>query len=207
MARNKPRANAHLVGSLPAPPVEMNERQLRVLAEKDKLRLKEDGTPYTLKDLAEQYASLEEEASFEDLAQRERSIHFEALERRMLEELEKNKDLTGIDMWRGDGQTISPKHVLNVHITDPIALRKWIKDTDQEHVLSIAAPRLKSIVAEALNADIVTAMTPAQRAALQPGQPGSMQPPPGVSVTLFSTINYTSRKPKAVAAPDDDNPF
>lgn len=207
MARNKPRANAHLVGKIPEVAVEMNDRMARIIEEKDARRVKPDGTPVTLAELAAEYASLQEEESFEELAQKERSITYEALERRMLEELEKVKDVSGNDMWRGDGQTVSPKHVLNVHITDKIALKQWIKDTDQEHILEVPAPRLKSIVGEALNADLATGMTFAERAALKPGAPGSMQPPPGVSVSLFNTINYSSRKPKAAVMPDDDAPF
>lgn len=210
MARNKPRANAHLLGKVPDAPVEISERMTRVLAEKDKRRTKADGTSYTMDDLAAEYGSLEEEEEFEDLARTERSVTFEALEKRILEELERVKSIAGTDMWRGQGQTFSPKHVLNVHVTDAVALRRWIKETDQEHVLSIPAPRLKSIVAEALNPELAVAMTPEQRILLKPGAPGSMQPPPGVSVTLHTTINHTNsaaKQRRAAVAPDDDAPF
>lgn len=210
MARNKPRANAHLLGKIPDAPVEISERMSKVLAEKDKRRTKDDGTPYTMDDLAGEYGSLEEEEEFEDLAKTARSVVFEALERRILEELERVKTIAGTDMWRGQGQTFSPKYVLNVHVDDPIALRRWIKDTDQEHVLSIPAPRLKSIVAEALNPEIAVSMTPEQRIALKPGAPGSMQPPPGVSVTMHTTINHTNsaaKQRRASLAPDEDAPF
>ncbi len=209
MARNKPRANAHLIGKIPDAPVELSERQQRVFAEKDKRRIKEDGSPVELRDLALEYGSLEEEEEFEDLARTERSVVFEALERRILEELEKVKGIAGTDMWRGEGQTFSPKHVLNVHVTDPQALRRWIKETDQEHILSVPAARLKSIVGEALNPELSSVMTPAERAKLTPGQPGSMQPPPGVSVSLHHTVNHTNsaRKTRNASAPDADAPF
>ena len=207
MARNKPRANAHLIGKIPDAPVELTERQVAVYADRDRLRTREDGTPASMDDLAAEYGGLVEEEDFEDLAKSERSVKFDALERLILEQLEGIKRIAGTDMWRGEGQTFSPKHVLNVHITDPAALRKWIKDTDQEHVLAIPAARLKSITAEALNPELAVAMTPAERAALKPGQPGSMQPPPGVSVSLHHTINHTAQKRRVVAPADDDAPF
>lgn len=202
MSRNKPRKWSNLKGQIPSTPEPLSERVQKILKEKDE-RKDADMTA-----LAQEWDTLEEEEEFEDLAREERSIKFEAIKRRTLEELAKVKQVAGTDMWRGEGHTFSPKNILNVEVHDPQALRQWIQDTGMAALLTIHVSRLKSLVGEAMNADLAAALTPAQRAALKPGDPGSMQAPPGVTISLFETVHHTSNKRKRQAPPEDpDGPF
>jgi hypothetical protein len=212
MARkDKPRKWANLKGQIPDDPsqVELNPRTLEVIAEADKRRQKDGGAPITMDDLAQEWSGLEEEEEFEDLARSKRNILYDALTRRILEELERVKAIAGTDLWRGEGQTFSPKFALNIRVTDPQALRKWVEDTNQQHLLTVPRGRLNGIVSEAMNVDSAAALTPAERAALKPGQPGSGMPPPGVEVTLFTTVHHTApgRKTRGSSDPDDSGPF
>lgn len=222
MRRDKTRKWANLKGQIPDDPaqVELSPRTIEVIAEADKRRTKTVEDPHTgaadvrpvgMDDLAQEWSGLEEEEEFEDLAKAQRNIVYDALTRRILEELERVKQIAGTDMWRGEGQTFSPKFMLNVRVTDPVALRKWVEDTAQQHLLTIPSGRLKGIVGEAMNTDSAAAMTPAERSALKPGMPGSGQPPPGVSVTLFTSVHHTSsvgKKTRGQSDPDDDaGPF
>jgi hypothetical protein len=210
MAKNKPRKWSNLKGQIADDPeqVELTPRMRTVLQEVDKRRMKENGDPVGMNDLALEWSGLEEEEAFEELRKSERNVTFEALERRILEELERVKEVAGTDLWRGEGQTFSPKYMLNVHVTDPVALLQWVKDTQQEHLLTIPVGRLKGIVGEAMNTDVAAALTPAERAAMKPGAPGSGQPPPGVGVTLHTTVHHTSSTRTRSSKPDDDEgPF
>lgn len=186
MARKKVRQWSNLKGQLRPDPeqVELSERMKRVLKEKDERAAK------SMNDLALEFASLEEEEAFEALAAHERNIKFEAIERRILEELQKIQDMAGTDMWRGDGHTFSPKYHPRPIVTDPGKLLTWIHDTGQDSLLRLLPPTLQSIVGEALNTDLAATLTPAQRAAMQPGSAGSGTPPPGVDVVLRTTVNH-----------------
>jgi hypothetical protein len=212
MARkDKPRKWANLKGQVPDDPgqVELTPRTLEVIAEADKRRVKEDGTAVTMDDLAQEWSGLEEEEEFEDLAKDKRNIQYDALTRRILEELERVKAIAGTDLWRGDGQTFSPKFMLNIRVTDPIKLRAWVEETNQQHLLTVPRGRLNGIVGEAMNLDLAAAMTPAERFALKPGQPGSGQPPPGVEVSLFTTVHHTApgKRTRGTSDADDAGPF
>lgn len=208
--RDKTRKWANKKGVLPDA-VDLSPRAQEVIKAADERRQKDDGTPVTMDDLASEWNNLEEEEAFEKLAIEGRNIIYDALTKRILEELERVKNLSGTDMWRGQDQTFSPKYMLNIRITDPIALRKWVEQTGQQHLLTIPAGRLKGIVGEAMDTDSAAAMTPAERANLKPGQPGSGQPPPGVEVSLFTTVHHTSTKPgkktRGSSDPDDSGPF
>lgn len=186
MARRKKRQWSNLKGQIPDDPeqVVMSERMEKVLKEKDERADK------SMNDLAQEFASLEEEESFEELARSERNIKFEAIERRILEELEKIQGIAGTDMWRGDGHTFSPKYQARPIVTDPAKLMQWVRDTGQEALLRLLPSTLQSIVNEALNTDLAATLTPAQRAALEPGSAGSGVPPPGVQVVLRTTVNH-----------------
>lgn len=212
--KTKDRAWSNLKGVIPDAPeqVELTPRTIKVIEEADKRRVKlvdEQEHPVTMDDLAKEWSGLEEEEEFEELAKTQRNIIYDALTRRILEELEHVKAVAGTDMWRGDGQTFSPKFALNIKVTDPIALRKWVEETGQQHLLTIPRGRLNGIVAEAMKLDTAAALTPAERAALKPGQPGSGQPPPGVEVTLFTTVHHTnpSKRTRRSSDPDDEGPF
>jgi hypothetical protein len=212
MARAKTRKWSNLKGSEidDSNAIELTPRQTKVLTEVDKRRVKEDsGDPVTIKDLEQEWSTLEEEEGFEDQGREDRSILFAALEKRVLEELERIKDQTGIDMYRGEQVTFSPKFVLNSSVENPQVFYAWVKKKVLEHMLTMPVGRLKSIVATAMDTDLAAAMTPAQRAALEPGEPGSGVPPPGVRVTLHTTINHTSQRTRRRPAPDadDDGPF
>lgn len=199
--RNKPRKWSNLEGTLPADTSsELSERFQQVLAEVDKRR----GT--TMQDLQDEWVDLEEEERFAKLAEYNRNVKYEALERRILEELEKVKAVAGTDMWRGAAKTFSPKWTPRPSVEDTARLMQWIKDTGQEHQLTLPAPRLKSIVCEALDTDAAALMTPAQRAQLKPGDPASGAPPPGVTVFLDKSVHHTTVKAGA-PIPQDDDPF
>lgn len=208
--RDKVRKWSNLKGQIPDA-VDLSPRGAEVIAEADKRRQKEDGTPVTMDDLALEWNGLEEEEAFEDLARAHRNIFYDALTKRILEELERVKTLAGTDLWRGQDQTFSPKFMLNVRVVDPIALRKWVEETGQQHLLTIPMGRLKGIVGEAMNTDAAAALTPAERAKLKPGMPASGQPPPGVEVSLFTTVHHTSTAPgkkvRGSSDPDDSGPF
>jgi hypothetical protein len=203
--RDKVRKWSNLKGQIPDA-VDLSPRAQLVIAEADKRR-----GQTTMDDLAIEWNSLEEEEAFESFARDQRNIYYDALTKRILEELDKVKTLAGTDLWRGQDQTFSPKHMLNLRVTDPVALRRWVEETDQNHLLSIPSGRLKGIVGEAMNTDIAAAMTPAERAKLKPGMPGSGQPPPGVEVSLFTTVHHTStapgKKTRGSSDPDDSGPF
>lgn len=199
---NKPRKWSNLKGIVPDDPeqVVLTEWMIKVLEAKDERQAK------SMQELQDEWSDLEEEEAFAELAQSERNIKYAALERRILEELEKVKAVAGTDMWRGERKTFSPKLTLRPTVNDLSALMQWIHDTGQESQLSLPAPRLKSIVCEAMDTDAAVSMTPAERAALKPGAPASGQPPPGVKVFLQTGVNHTTVK-KAGPPPDDDIPF
>lgn len=194
----KTRKWSNLKGTLPeAPPKESTEWMQKVFAAKDERAGK------TMNELALEYADLEEEEAFAELAASERNIKYAAIERRVLEELAKVEELAGTDMWRGEGQTFSPKNTLRPVIKDPGALMQWIKDTGQEDQLTLPDSRLKNIVAEALSTDAAAMLTPAQRAQLKPGDPASGACPPGVEAYLQIGVHHTSNKPR-LPKPSDD---
>jgi hypothetical protein len=208
--RDKVRKWSNLKGVLPEA-VDMSPRALEVAKEADARRQKETGDPVAMDDLAQEWNGLEEEEAFEDMARQQRNIIYDALTRRILEEIEKVKAIAGTDLWRGQDQTFSPKFMLNIRVTDQQALRRWVEETGQQHLLTIPSGRLKGIVGEAMNTDAAAAMTPAERAQLKAGMPGSGQPPPGVEVSLFETVHHTSTKPgkktRGTSDPDDGGPF
>lgn len=216
----KPRKWSNLKGQIPdaAEQVELTPRTLEVIKQADERRTKvvEDPhtgatkeEPVTMEDLAAEWDGLDEEVEFQELRDTERNITYDALTRRVLEELERVKAISGHDLWRGNGQTFSPKFALNIKVTDPVALMKWVKDTGQEHLLTIPRGRLNGIVAECMDADKAAALTPGERAEIKPGEPGSLQPPPGVEVSLFTTVHHTNpgRKARKSSDADDEGPF
>lgn len=197
----KARKWSNLEGQLPEEPKPLTDREVAIRAETDKLRGEavdpDTGQLYpakTMKELAEDYASLVEEEDFEDLAHKKRSVNYEALERVMLAELQRVQEFSGQDMWRGEGQTFSPKFVVIPVITDMVALEAWIEEKGYEYLYEIGSGKLKNLVIEALDTDAAAAMTPAERANLKPGEAASGQPPPGVSVFLRKGVNRTASK-------------
>lgn len=182
--------------NVPEEPVALTEREIAVRAEADKLRgvgTDPEGHAYTKKDmreLAQDYNGLCEEEEFEKLAARDRSVKYEALERVIRDELIKVEELSGQDMWRGEGCTLSPKNTLIAVVVDKITFKKWIRDTEQEHILEVPPSRLTSIVTDAMDPDAAALLTPAERALLKPGEPASGQPPPGVTIFIRKGINH-----------------
>lgn len=190
----KPRKWSNLDGKIPDEPVKVDERELKVRAEMDKARFVETGDgsrPATMRDFALEYASLCEEEAFEDKARKLRSVRYEALERIIRQELAKIQEMAGTDMWRGEGQTFSPKFTIIPVVTDKAALRRWVDDNDMTEMLELPGSKLKEVLTECMDSDLAATMTPAQRAALKPGMPGSMQPPPGVAVFMKKGVNRT----------------
>lgn len=197
----KARKWSNLDGQLPEEPKPLSEREVKIRVEVDKLRgMAVDNDTgelipaKTMRELAADYAGLVEEESFEDLAQKKRSVKYEALERVIYDELRRVQELSGQDMWRGEGQTFSPKFSPIPVITDMAALEAWIEANGYEYLYTIDGGRLKNLVVEALDTDAAAAMSPAERAALKPGEAASGQPPPGVSVFLRKGVNRTETK-------------
>jgi len=144
--------------------------------------------------LADEYAGLDAQEDEAAKLAAERAIKYKALEMCILKRLEVVKATAGTDMWRGGGMTFSPRFSPRPVVEDKAALMKWIEDTKQQELLTLAAPTLKAIVCEALDTDIAALLTVEQRATLSPGDPGSSQPPPGVKVFLQETITRTAKK-------------
>lgn len=186
MSRNKPRAWSNMKGTLPSDePTELTPFMQDVFKAKDERAAK------TIHELAAEFKDLCEEEEFEALAQADRNIKYAAIEKRVLEELEKIKAMSGTDMFRGEQVTFSPQFTPRPMVKDPEALMTWIRETKQEYLLTLPASRLKSLIVQIYDKDAAALMTPAQRAALQPGQPASMQPPPGVEVFLHEGVHHT----------------
>ena len=197
----KARKWSNLEGQIPEEPVVLSEREQKIRDECDKLRgfavdptTNEPIAAKSMKELAQEYASLVEEESFEELAQKTRSVQYEALERVIYGELQRVKDMSGQDMWRGEGQTFSPQFSVIPIISDKAALEQWIEENGYEYLYEIHSGRLKNLVVEALDTDAAAVLTPAERANLKPGQPASGQPPPGVSVFLRKSVHRTETK-------------
>lgn len=202
MAKRKGRAWSNLPGQVPDEPVPVTERELAIRKRADELRglaldpaTNQPLAAKTMRELAQEYASLVEEEDFESLAHKQRSVAYEALERVILAELARVEELSGQDTWRGEGQTFSPKFLPIPVITDRAALLRWIKEQGhEEYLLDVKDSRLKEVVLAALNTDAAAAMTPGERAQLRPGEPASGQPPPGVTVFVRRGINRTANK-------------
>lgn len=201
---SKPRPWSNLEGQIPEEPKPKTERELAIERRCDELRglavNPKTGQPFeklTMKELALGYGDLEEEAEFEDLAKKTRSVEYEAHERVIRDELQRIQELSGQDTWRGEGHTFSPKNLPVPIITNRAALEAWIEENGHEYLWDIHGGRLKEIVLAALNTDAAINMTPTERAALKPGEPASGVPPPGVSVFLKKSINHRgpARKP------------
>lgn len=202
--RNKPRKWSNLQGQLAADP---EETTLSPWME-EVLVLKDERKDKTMDELALEFADLEEEEAFADLATSERNKKFKAIELRVLDELKRVEAVAGTDMWRGQGQTFSPKYTPRPVVTDPAALMQWIRETGQEDQLTLSAPRLKSIVNEVLDTELAALMSPAARAALKPGDAGSGLLPPGVAAFLQTSVHHTSaKKPTSGPSDPDDVPF
>lgn len=194
----KARKWSNLKGTLPeAPSGETSEWMQKVFAAKDARSDK------TMAELAKEYQQLVEADEKAEEARKARNIIYEALERRILEELVKVEEVAGTDMWRGEGQTFSPKNVLRPTVTDRKALKDWIKEQGMEDLLELSHPRLQAIVNEAMDTSISATLTPKEREKLTPGQVGSGAPPPGVSVYIKTGVNRTGPRKKPLD-PDFD---
>lgn len=205
MARkNKPRKWSNLAGQLPEDPRQshLSPWMQEVLAIKD-----EKYNELSMSELKDEWAKLDEAQAAADALTSERNKQYKALELRVIEELKKVHEVAGTDMWRGDGHTFSPKFNPRPVVKDPVALRKWIEENDKEDLLTLSAPRLKSIVCEALDTELAAMMTPAQRAGLKPGDPSSGMPPPGVEVFLQTSVHHTGGKNVPQPSEDDDSAF
>lgn len=182
MAKKKARKWSNV--NLPDEPVTLTEREQRVRTLSDALH----GKP--MAELAAEYNGLVEEEEFEKLAAKERSVKYEALERVIRDELVRIEEISGQDMWRGEGCTLSPKNTLIPVIIDKTALRRWIEDTGQQALLELPASRLLAVVTDAMDTDAAALLTPAERATLKAGEPASGQPPPGVTIFIRKGINH-----------------
>lgn len=179
----KARKWSNFADTIPPPVAGVSERELKVREATD------DRADKPMQELALEYQELVEEEEFEDLAKKARSIKYEALERRIRQELKKLDEYAGTDMWRGAGQTFSPQNMIIPVVTDRAALRQYLEDTKQQHLLTLDGSRLKSLVTDVLES--FETMTPAERAActFTPEQPL-----PGVKIYLKPGIHRTGGK-------------
>ena len=184
MMAKKARKWSNLTGQLPEPPVELDARELAVRADMDLYR----GKP--MRELAQEFQGVCEESDFAALEEKKRSVKNAALERLIRDELKKVEELSGQDMWRGEGWTFSPKNTVIPIVSDRAAFLAWIRSTGRESFLDVSPPRIKSIVVDALNEDEAVTLTPSERAVLAAGEPGSCAPPPGITVFLLPGINH-----------------
>lgn len=181
MAKKKARKWSNLHGHIEEAVVEVTEHELAIRAKADEWRGE------SMNDLAAGYQALVEEEEFEELAAKKRSIAYEALERLIGDELKKVEELSGQDMWRGEGQTFSPKTTPIPVVYDKAALMKHIADTGQQSLLSLSGPTLRALVNDALEAIVL--MTPAERAALV--NVALDKPVPGVKLYLLKGVHRT----------------
>ena len=181
MAKRKARKWSNLKGDVPEQEVEVSERELAIRAKTDEWRGE------SMAELAIEYQQLVEEEEFATLAAKQRSIMYEALERLILDELKRVEEVSGQDMWRGEGQTFSPKTTVIPVVTDKAEVMKYLKDTGQEALLTLEYPRLKSLVTDALEA--IALMTPAQRAELVGVTLD--KPLPGVKIFIKNGVHRT----------------
>jgi hypothetical protein len=149
----------------------------------------EDGVPIrekTLLELAGEYADLCEEEEFEDLAKKQRSVKYEAIERIFREKLETIHQMTGHDTFRGEGQLFSPKTLVIPIVYDPKKLRKHVDDLGMNELLELPSGRLKSLVVEQL--EKFETMTAAERAEC----PHTLvEPVPGVKLFIKRSVHRT----------------
>jgi hypothetical protein len=149
----------------------------------------EDGKPIpakSLRELAAEYSDLCEEEEFEDLAKKQRSVKYEALERMFRERLESIHEQTGHDTFRGEGQLFSPKTLIIPVVYDPKKLRKHIDDLGMSELLELPSGRLKSLVVEQL--EKFETMTPAERAECEHTL---IEPVPGVRLFIKRSVHRT----------------
>lgn len=201
MGRRKgPRKWSNLKDQLPAAPVnESGEWIEKVFREKDARQ------QLTMEQLSDEWAALVEEEDKAREAESERNIKFAALERRILEELEKVQEVSGQDVWRGKGRTFSPKIEPYPVVTDRAKLKAWIKEEGLDDLLTLPPATLKTLTKEAFDTEIAAMMSPAQRAKLKPGKAGSGQAPPGVTPFLKTTVNARVRASKRAQDDGDDD--
>jgi hypothetical protein len=170
---------------------EPTERELKVreaIAERE-AHEDEHGNPVpakSLRELAAEYGDLCEEEEFEDLAAKQRSIKYEAVERIFREKLEAIYEQTGHDTFRGEGQLFSPKTKIFIDVHDKAKLRKHIDDLGMNELLELPSGRLNSLVIEQL--EKFETMTVEERAEC-PYTP--MEPVPGVRLFIKRTVHRT----------------
>lgn len=164
---------------------ELSEREVNIRTAMDQFR---ETTP-AMKELAQEYQALVEEENFADLEARKRSVKFEALERLIRQQLKTVEEVSGQDMWRGEGQTFSPKTTIIPTVRDKEALIAYIKANGMEDTLTLPAPRLKSLVIDMLEA--FETMTPAQRVELSRKGITLENPIPGVELYLKPGVHRT----------------
>jgi hypothetical protein len=202
MARQKKRAWAHMVGKLPAPPVEetveISEHMKKVFEAQDERRDK------NMEELVKEYEGLDDAEVLASVESSKRAIKYQALERIIYERLKKVKEASGQDMWRNAEHTFSPRFIPRPVVENPQALLAWVREKNMEALLTLPSGRLNSIIAEAYNEDIVAILSPDQRATLEPGDPGSFAPPPGVKVFLQEGVHHTSKRKKPTAEEDSE---
>jgi hypothetical protein len=176
----KGRKWSNLKGAVPEQPVELSARELQI---------REDMAKHTgkaMRELAQEYQGLVEEEEFADLATKKRGVAYEALERLIGTELERVKDFSGQDTWRGEGQTFSPKISVIPVVADKGALMQHIRATGQEALLTLEYPKLKSLVVNIL--EELAVMTPAQRAVCTINLE---EPIPGVKLFIKPGVHRT----------------
>jgi hypothetical protein len=153
------------------------------------IRLKDARAGLQLAELVEEFNDVQDERDIISKRDAQLSRLEEALERLILEHIDKQ----GAEQIKIGGRTFSERIDVLPNVTDKKALFEWVKETCPEF-LKIGEGHLKTLVKEALDPEVAATMTPAQRAGLKAGEPGSNKLPPGVGAYTRRTLGSPRSK-------------
>lgn len=182
MSRSK-KPNKWATVNLPEEPIEVDEWFQAVL---DAMR---ERATSTMRQLSAEYDMRERILDALDKTRKKQTAIIEALNRRILEELERS----GSDVWRDEGHTYSPSSDVSAKVRDRAAFVQWVKDSGQEELLTVMPATVKSLTKNALDPEVAASLSPQERAKLKPGDAGSCAPPPGVEAFARKTLGRRKR--------------
>lgn len=152
-------------------------------------RLKGERQSSSLQTLADEYNEVQEEMDIINARRSELTALKEALDRRILEEIDKS----GIEKVTLSGQTFSERIDIETTVTDRIPFLKWIAKNFPEF-LTVNAGHIKTLAKTAIDPDAVADIPIAERNNIPEGMPGSNKLPPGVSAATKRTLGRVETK-------------